>query len=86
MGAGHFLVFDYGSRLDSGIHHAAPSVFSKEDNSLDIAEVTFDGQEEIERWEGHLSVWGVLRQLLGTETNSETGIWHIKRYKLLPHR
>lgn len=54
MGAGHFLVFDYGSRLDSGIHHAAPSVFSKEDNSLDIAEVTFDGQEEIERWEGHL--------------------------------
>lgn len=54
MGAGHFLVFDYGSRLVSGIHHAAPSVFSKEDNSLGIAEVTFDGQEEIERWEGHL--------------------------------
>lgn len=86
MGAGHFLAFDYGSRLDSGIHHAAPSAFSKEDNSLGIAEVTFDGREEIERWEGHLSVWGVLRQLLGTETNSETGIWHIKRYKLLPHR
>lgn len=42
-GAGHFLFFDYGSSLDTGNHPPASSVFCKEDNSLGIAEVTFDG-------------------------------------------
>lgn len=84
--AGHFLFFDCGSRLDTGNHSVASSVFCKEDSSSGIAEVTFNGQEEIDPGEGYLSVWWVLRQVLWAETNSESGILHMKRYKLLPHR